>query len=173
MGEKLYAVGKVVNTHGIKGELKIVTQTDFPEVRFAKGSELVLHNQESGTLIPVKVEMAREHKGMYIVRFEGYPDINLVEKYKGWMLKVAESNLLELEPDEYYYHEIIGCAVFTEEGEQLGTISEILSPGANDVWVIERPKGKPLLIPVIDEVLLHVNVKEKKVTIRLMEGLLD
>jgi 16S rRNA processing protein RimM len=82
---------------------------------------------------------------------------------------------MELDEGEYYYHEIIGCRVETEDGEELGTIAEILSPGANDVWVVDRPKGKgknQLLLPVIDDVLISVNTKEKLVTVRLMEGLI-
>ncbi len=79
----------------------------------------------------------------------------------------------ELPDGEFYYHEIVGCTVVTEEGETLGEITEILSPGANDVWVVKRPKGKPLLLPYIDDVILDVDVEGKKVTARLMEGLLD
>ncbi|MOA56814.1 Ribosome maturation factor RimM [compost metagenome] len=91
------------------------------------------------------------------------------------MLKVAENELVELNDGEYYYHEIIGCRVVTEDGEELGEISEILSPGANDVWVVDRPKGskgKQILIPVIDDVLIGVDKRERLVTVRLMEGLI-
>ncbi|WP_159886995.1 ribosome maturation factor RimM [Paenibacillus puerhi] len=173
MSDKLYTVGKIVNTHGIRGELKVVSETDFPAERFAKNSKLVFVDPNSGAKLPVTVESAREHKLMFIIRFQGFGNINEVEKYKGWLLKVEEQYLSELDQDEYYYHEIIGCSVVTEEGEVLGEIKEILSPGANDVWVIKRPQGKELLIPYIDEVVLDVNVKDKKVTVRLMEGLLD
>lgn len=108
------------------------------------------------------------------MKLEGFTDINAVEKYKGWVLKISADQQLELEEGEYYYHEIIGCRVVTEEGEELGTISEILSPGANDVWVVDRPKGsgKQLLLPVIDDVLVNVDTKEKIVTVHLMEGLI-
>ncbi|CAG7603359.1 Ribosome maturation factor RimM [Paenibacillus solanacearum] len=173
MSEQLFTVGKIVNTHGLRGELKIVPQTDFPEERFSKGSKLLFFDPEKQTMIPVEVDSARVHKNMIIVKFQQYADINEVEKYKGWLLKVEEQYLSDLDDDEFYYHEIIGCAVETEEGEVLGTISEILSPGANDVWVIERPKGKPLLIPYIDDVVLSIDAEQKKVVVRLMEGLLD
>lgn len=173
MSEKLYTVGKIVNTHGIRGELKIVLQTDFPEERFAKGSKLVFFNPGQGNTLPVTVESSRFHKNMAIVQFQGYNDINEVEKYKGWLLKVEEQYLSELEDEEFYYHEVIGCRVFTEDGEELGKISDVLSPGANDVWVVERSAGKPLLLPYIDEVVLSVDVEQKRVTVHLMEGLLD
>ncbi|UHA73961.1 ribosome maturation factor RimM [Paenibacillus sp. 481] len=171
MAEKMFTVGKVVNTQGIRGEIKVYPQTDFPEVRFAKDSELLMINPETNQTIPVKVERSREHKNMYVVKLEQFDNINDVEKYKGWILKVTEADLLELPDNEYYYFEIVGCRVVTDEGEELGTIKEILAPGANDVWVVKQPKGKELLIPVIDEVVLDVNVQEKLVTVHLMEGL--
>ncbi|WP_054029007.1 ribosome maturation factor RimM [Bacillus sp. FJAT-28004] len=174
MNEKWFTVGKVVNTHGIRGELKILSQTDFADVRFAAGNKLLMVNEESGASLEVKVISSRANKNVYILKLEGFTDINVVEKYKGWVLKISSDQQLELEEGEYYYHEIIGCRVVTEEGEELGTISEILSPGANDVWVVDRPKGsgKQLLLPVIDDVLVNVDTKEKIVTVHLMEGLI-
>src|SRR5690348_15467207 len=125
MSDKLFTVGKIVNTHGIRGELKIVPQTDFLEERFEKGSKLVIETPQ-GIRIPVQVDVSRIHKNMVLVKFKEFSDINECEKYKGSLLKVEEQYLADLEEDEYYYHEIIGCAVVTEEGEQLGTITEIL-----------------------------------------------
>lgn len=164
-------VGKVVNTHGIRGELKIMPLTDFPEVRFAKNAELFLFTPDNRP-VPVTVESARLHKNMYIVRLKEYGNINEVEKFKGGIAKVSKENLAELEEGEYYFHQIVGCAVITEEGETLGTISEILTPGANDVWVVKTSAGKEVLIPVIDDVVLDVDVEQKLVKIHLMEGLL-
>jgi 16S rRNA processing protein RimM len=89
------------------------------------------------------------------------------------MLKVRASDLLELEDDQYYYHEIIGCSVVTEDGETLGTVTDILTPGANDVWVVTRPEGKPVLLPVIDDVVLKVDVAAKQILVYIMEGLID
>ncbi len=173
MSDKLYNVGKIVNTHGIRGELKILSQTDFPELRFVKGSKLILVDPESGKQIQTQVEQAREHKGMFITRFQGWDNINQVEQYKGWLVKVDEESLADLDEDEYYYHEILGCTVVTAGGEKLGEIKEILTPGANHVWVVKRPKGRDLLLPVIDEVVLEVDVDNKQVTVELMEGLLE
>lgn len=89
------------------------------------------------------------------------------------MLKVPESQLGELNEGEYYFHEIIGCTVVTEEGETVGTVSEILTPGANDVWVVKRNNGKEVLIPYIEDVVKNVDVEAKIITIRPMEGLLE
>ncbi|AHV97901.1 ribosome maturation factor RimM [Paenibacillus sabinae] len=175
MTESLLTVGKLVNTHGIRGEIKVLSRTDFPEVRFAPGSKLLIIPEDGKGRIEVIVEAAREHKGMYIVKLKGYSDINEVEKYKGSLIKVTEGARVELPENEYYFHDIIGCEVFTEEegNAPLGVITEILTPGANDVWVVKRPKGQDILIPVIDEVVLDVDVPNKRVKIQLMEGLLS
>jgi len=174
MSGKLYSVGKVVNTHGVRGELKVVPQTDFPEERFAKGSRLIVVNpQNEADRMAVQVESARLNKNVYIVKLKGHVNINEVLPYKGWELKVAEEERKPLDEGEYYYHEIIGCTVITDDEEELGTVSEILAPGANHVWVVERPKGKQVLLPVIDDVILDVDVEAKRIRVHLMEGLID
>ncbi len=172
MQETFYTVGKIVNTHGLRGHLKIWPTTDFPEERFSQGSELVIEHEKLDARIPVTVESAKLHKKTYLIKFEQFDDINEVERFKGGLLKVSSKYLSELPPGEYYYHEIIGCEVITEDGEVLGVISEILAPGANDVWVVQREKGKPVLIPYIDEVVKEVDVQNKRVKIHLMEGLI-
>ncbi len=174
MSEQLLTVGKLVNTHGIKGEIKVLPITDFPEERFAKGKRLFLIPGDGTPSFWITVESARFHKNMYVLKLEGFTNINQVEKYKGSMLKVSQADLVELPDNEYYYHEIIGCSVFTDENEDkpLGIITEIISPGANDVWVVKPASGPDILIPVIDDVVLDVDVSNKKVKVYLMEGLL-
>ncbi|MBN2983574.1 ribosome maturation factor RimM [Cohnella algarum] len=172
--ERLLNVGKIVNTHGIRGELKVWPQTDFPDVRFRNGSRLLLCPPEAaaGESIEVEVQSAREQKKLFVLKLRGYDHINLVEKYKGWELKVSNEDRVELEEGEYYLRDIIGAEAVTEDGEKLGFISDVLSPGANDVWVVKRPKGGDLLLPVIDDVILEVDVPGRLVKVRLMEGLL-
>lgn len=172
MQDTYYTVGKIVNTHGLRGELKILPTTDFPDERFQKGSELFIEHPQLAERLPVTVASAKPHKNTYLLKLKQYDHIQDVEKFKGGLLKVSSRHLRELPPGEYYYHEIIGCKVFTEKGEELGVIEEILSPGANDVWVVKRPQGKPVLIPYIDDVVKQVDITEKRVTIHLMEGLI-
>ncbi|MFP4973949.1 ribosome maturation factor RimM [Paenibacillus sp. CN-4] len=175
MSEQQLTVGKLVNTHGIRGEVKVLSRTDFPEVRFKAGSKLFIVPEDSKQRpVEVTVESAREHKGMYILKLKDYHDINQVEKYKGSLMKVAGDDLVELPENEYYFHQIVGCEVYSDEDEQnaIGVITEILTPGANDVWVVKRPQGADLLIPVIGDVVLDVNVEAKRVKVHLMEGLL-
>lgn len=166
-----FTVGKIVNTHGIKGEVRVISHTDFPEERFAKGSKLLLVHPSHTQPVPLQISESRTHKNFYILQFKDHSSINDVEKYKGSLLKITEAELLDLDADEYYIHQIVGCEVFTEEGERIGTIKEVLRPGANDVWVVQRDKLKDLLLPYIDEVVKQVDVDQKKVTVHLMEGL--
>ncbi|WCF10250.1 ribosome maturation factor RimM [Paenibacillus thiaminolyticus] len=172
MSEQLYTVGKLVNTQGIRGDVKILASTDFPEERFASGSELILQHPETKESLTVTVERARPQKNVYIVKFKNFDNINDVERYKGWNLYVTAEQQQALPENEYYYHEIIGCRVVTDEETELGVISEILAPGANDVWVVQPAKGKPILLPAIPDVILDVDIPGKLVKVHLMEGLL-
>lgn len=171
MSEKLVTVGRIVNSHGIRGELKVVPETDFPE-RFDKGNALIIVDSQNKQT-PVTVQTSRLHKNMFILQFDQFSNINDVEKYKGSLLKIEAKEQQPLEEGEYYYHEIIGCKVVTEEGQELGLVSEVLTPGANDVWVVSLPKGKQLLLPVIDDVILEVDIANKTIRIHLMEGLME
>lgn len=170
--ERLLNVGKIVNTHGIRGEVKVWPQTDFPDVRFKPGNRLKMINPETGAVETIEIAASREQKTMYVLKIKGFNDINQVEKYKGWELKVSESERVPLDEGEYYVRDIVGCAVVSEEGEEIGVVVDILTPGANDVWVVKRPKGKELLLPVIDDVVLNVDVAAKTVKVHIMEGLL-
>lgn len=174
MPQKLLTVGKIVNTHGIRGEVKVLPHTDFAEQRFAKNNKLFIEPAKGGAPIPVNVEASRYHKNMYIVKLKEYSNINEVEPFKSCLIKISEEQQEELPDNEYYFHEIIGCRVITDDEpvQELGVISEILTPGANDVWVVKTPKGKEILLPSIPDVILDVDKKEKVVRVHLMEGLL-
>jgi 16S rRNA processing protein RimM len=171
--EKWFNVGKIVNTHGIKGEVRVISRTDFPEARYKVGNVLYLFLPKSTTPIELTIKSHRTHKNFELLTFEGFENINDVEKFRDGILKVPESQLGELNEDEYYYHEIIGCMVFTMNGDEIGKITEILTPGANDVWVVKGKGGKEVLIPYIYDVVKKVDIKEKTVFIEPMEGLLS
>ena len=165
-------VGKIVNTHSLKGEIKVISSTDFEEERFKKGSKLLITrgNQLSKEVV---VESYRKHKNSLLVKFEGIDSIEEAEKFKNLQLKVDSEKISELEENEYYFHEIIGCEVFDENNESLGEIVEILTPGANDVWVIKSKNGKEILIPYIEDVVKNVDIPNKIINIEVMEGLID
>lgn len=171
--EKWFNVGKIVNTQGIKGEVRVISSTDFPDERYKKGNVLYLFMPKEKTPLELIVKSHRKHKNFDLLLFEGCENINDVEKFRDGILKIPESQLGDLEEGEYYFHEIIGCLVATKHGEEIGTIKEILTPGANDVWVVKGKNGKDILIPYIDDVVLKVDLKEKVILIDPMEGLLS
>lgn len=169
---ELFNVGKIVNTQGLKGEVRVISRTDFPDERYKKGNTLLLE-QEGKPLIELVVASHRKHKNFDILSFKDHPSINDVEKYRDGMLQITSDQMHALPENEFYLHEIIGLKVIDEEGEEIGKIKEVLSPGANDVWVIQRVQQKDLLIPYIEEVVKKVDIAEGVVTIHIMEGLLD
>lgn len=163
-------IGKIVNTHGIKGEVKIKRITDFAE-RFAVGNTVYIEIENEYKAL--KIAQHRMHKNMDLVQFEGYDNINDVEGMKTAFLYIKKEQLTSLDEGEYYYYEIIGCTVETHTGEIVGVIDHILAPGANDVWVVKTANRKEILIPYIDSIVKSVDVEAKKVIIEPMEGLLE
>ncbi|GAA2915903.1 ribosome maturation factor RimM [Enterococcus pseudoavium] len=167
-----YKVGKIVNTHGIRGEVRVISTTDFAEERYQVGEQLFLFrdNQE---MLPLTITSYRRHKNFDLLSFEGYPNINDVEAFRDGILKISEKQLGDLAEHEYYYHEIIGLTVVDEQKQEIGKITEILSPGANDVWVVKRKGQKDALIPYIESVVKDIDLTEGIVQVEIPEGLLD
>lgn len=168
-----YNVGQIVNTQGIKGDIKVLSLTDFPDDRFKKGQELYLFKTKDDVkpIDSVTVTTARVQKGTFILHLQGFDNINDVESFKGMFLKVSSEQLDALDDGEYYYHEIVGLKVIDVENQEIGTVSEILPYGPNDVWVIKRDGQKDLLIPYIKQVVLNVDVENHVATVDLPEGL--
>ena len=164
-------IARVVNTYGIKGELKVVSETDFPDLRFQAGTPIYF--LESGKKVKGQATIAdyRQHKGTYLIRLREYDNINQVETFKGTLMAIAAEDQHELEEGVYYHHQIIGLEVITTDGEPLGKIKEILSLGSNDVWVVKREQKKDLLLPIIKDVVKSVDVQAGRVVVRIPEGL--
>ena len=163
-------VGKIANTHGLKGEVKILAATDFPEERFKKGNTLFL--DVDGTKQEMTIMTYRPHKQFHLVTFKGFENINLIEKYKGLKLYVHAEHVHDLSENEYYYHEIIGCEAIVD-GESIGVIDDIFETGANDVWVIKRQGKSDALIPYIESVVKEIDVEAKRVVITPIPGMID
>ena len=165
-------VGKIVNTHSLKGEVKVISSTDFEEERFKKGSKLLI-TRGNQLIREVVVQSYRNHKNFLLVKFEGIDSVEEAEKLKNLQIKIDLDEVGELEENEFYFHQIIGCEVFDENDKNLGEIIDILTPGANDVWVIKGENGKEILIPYIEDVVKKIDITSKKVNIEVMEGLID
>lgn len=173
--EQYYLVGKIVNTQALRGEVRVMATTDFPEERFKIGAILAIFNGNK-LVETVEVDGHRLHKNFNLPHFKGKDNINDVEKFKGFDLKVAgtEREADELDENEFYYDDIIGLEVYTTDETYLGKVREITSLPSNDVWAIQRPnKGKDILIPYIEDIVLEIDLDDNRVVIEPMDGLID
>ncbi|WP_054949910.1 ribosome maturation factor RimM [Numidum massiliense] len=166
-------VGYISKPQGLAGEVRVKVATDFPEQRFASGEALFVFPK--GELKPLQVTVAhsRSHKGQYVVKFREFETVDEVEQLRGGEIKIAAAAAHALDEHEYYFYEIVGCEVVTTDGERVGTITDILQPGANDVWVVKRQGAKAgeLYLPYIADVVKQVLPEQKKVVIEWMPGL--
>lgn len=162
-------VGKIVNTSGLKGLLKVSPLTD-DITRFEDLETIYI--QKAKELIEFKIQDVKYNKNMVLLKLEGIDDITEAEKYKNCYIKINREDAVELEEDSYFIVDIIGSEVFTEEGEDLGKVVDVLQTGSNDVYTVKTLDGKEILLPAIEDVIKNVNIENKKIVIHLMEGLI-
>ena len=166
----LLEVGKIVNTHGLRGEVKVVPWTDYPEVFEDIDFVYVKKKSEYERL---DVKGIKYQKNNLIVRFSQITDINMAEKYKNQVIYAEREILGELPEGVYYIADLIGLDIVTEDGEKIGTVSDVFNTGSNDIYEVKREGKKNLLLPVIDDVVLNIDVDGGKITVRMMDGLED
>lgn len=160
-------VGKIVNTHGIRGDVKVLPLTDdkkrFEELKFifVGDDKLKLEISKVGYV-----------KGNVLLKFKNYDNINDVEKFKNTTVWIDEKDKVKLPKNSYFIHDIIGLEVYLIDGTYLGKVKDILQPGANDVYVVKN-EGKEYLIPAIKDVVKEVNIDGNKIIIEPLEGLLE
>ncbi len=161
-------VGEIVNTHGLRGEVKIVPWLDAPEEfeLFETVYADIAGKRETLTVTSVKYQKAN-----IIVKFREVPDIDAAEKLKRTVLYVDRDQLGE--PEEgYYICDLLGITVVTDTGETLGRIVDVFSTGSNDVYTVKGDDGKEVLLPVIDDVVLSVDIDAEVCKVHLLEGLI-
>jgi 16S rRNA processing protein RimM len=164
-------VGVIIRTHGIKGEVKVYPTTDSP-FRFDEITHVKLKLNEK-TVRELDIESVKHFKDLVILKFKGIDNINDVERYKGADLYIPREEGQELGEGEYYIADIIDIEVVTDKGEHLGTVRDVLETGANDVYIVERPGQKDLMIPATEECILDVDIENNIMTVHLLDGLLD
>ena len=169
--EAYLRVGVVASTHGAHGEVKIYPTTDSLE-RFLSLTDVILVTPENKQR-PLTVENVKFFKQFAILKFKEIDSLDEIQKYKGCDLMVSRENAQPLQENEYYIGDLLGLSVESDEGRKLGVLSDVLQTGANDVYVVKRPDGGELLLPVIDACILDVDLEQGRVLAHLMEGLLD
>lgn len=158
-------IGKIVAPFGLKGEVKVVPFTDFPE-RFKEMDEAYVGSEEAGEMR--RIESVRFHKGTILIKFEGVADITAAEELRGAEVRIRESDLVPLEEGSYYVHDLIGMDVLTTEGEDLGKVKEVLTGRANDVYVTDRA-----LVPAVKEFVKSIDLQKRQIVVEPIEGLVQ
>lgn len=160
-------VGKIVNTHGIKGDVKVLPLTDDVK-RFEDLKNVYLGDEK----LKLEIEKVGYTKGNVLLRFKNYLNINEVERFKNLFLWIDQEDKVKLPKDSYFLTDILGLEVYLKEGNYLGTVVDILQPGANDVYIIKSGK-KEYLIPALKDVVIEVDILEGKMVIDPIDGMLD
>ena len=166
--ESLLEVGQIVNTYGIKGFVKVVPLVDNNN-QFK--SFKMLYIQEKTKLKELYIEEVKFSKNLVLLKFKGIDTIEQAEEFRNTYLQAKRSDI-NLEKGAYFIVDLIGLEVYTEVGEFLGKIKEVLQPGANDVYVVENEDKKEILLPVIPDVIKSIDIDSKKVIVKLLEGLI-
>jgi 16S rRNA processing protein RimM len=165
---KQLEAGKIINTHGLRGEVKVVTWTDYPEV-FEDIEFLWVHRKTGDERLDIK--NIKYQKNNIIVKFSQINSIEEAEKYKNMILYVDREVMPPLPDGMNYIVDLIGLEVFDEEGTKIGEIADVFNTGANDIYDVKREGKKNLLLPVIDECVKNVDMENGRVTVHIMEGL--
>ena len=166
MKNEMLEIGQVVNTHGIRGELKIMPWCDDPQI-FNELEYFYLNGER------FDIKVCRLHKNCVLAAVSGIDDINTAELYRNGIVTVEREMLGELPEGTYYIADLLGLTVKTDEGRVIGEIEDIFPTGSNDVYQVKREGAKPALIPVTDEVVKEVNVDGGYVVVSLIKGLID
>ncbi len=159
-------IGKIVNTHGIKGELKVVPLTDDKK-RFEELKNVYIDNE----LSEFEVQKVRYNKNTVILKLKEFNNINEVLKFKNRYILIHERDAIDLPENSYFMFQINGLDVYLNNGNKLGKIVDILQPGANDVYVVKNGKQE-YLIPAIKQVIKQIDLENNKMIIQPIEGMI-
>ena len=162
-------VGVITQTHGIRGEVKVFPTTDDVS-RFKKLKEVIMDNGKERR--NMEIEGVKFFKQYAIIKFKGYDSINDIEKYKNSRLYVTRDKAVRLKKDEYFIADLIGMNVVTEDGGQFGRMKDVMTTGANDVYVVEREDKTEVLLPAIKECVKNIDMEQRQITVHIMDGLI-
>lgn len=159
-------IGKIVNVVGLKGELKVYHYSDYKE-RFEELSKVYMED------IGFDIRGVRYMKNMVILSLEGINSRTEAEKYKEKELYIQESDIRELAEDTYYIRDLIGMHVIDDKGRKIGSVSDVIQNSAQDLYEVEKESGNKFLIPAVEEFILEIDLKNRAMKVKLIEGLLN
>lgn len=162
-------VGRIINTHGIRGELKVFPLTDNLD-RFDDLKIVYIGNNKE----KVEIEQVKYHKGLAIIKLKEFDNINQVLKFKDDFLYIDVEDKVELPEDHYFIFDIVDCNVYDTEGRKIGVVTDVLQYTSNDVYVVkDKEKNKEYLIPAVKEFVVDIDVENKKIIIDPIEGMIE
>lgn len=167
--EEILQVGVIASTHGVRGEVKVFPTTDDAN-RFKKLKAVLLDTGREK--IPVEIEGVKFFKQMVILKFKGIDTMEAAAAYRQAGLYVSREDAVRLGRDEYFIADLIGVEVYGEDDGRIGILEDVLTTGANDVYVIRMNDGRELLLPAIRQCVLDVDVERGKMKVHVLEGLL-
>ena len=170
--KKYLLVGEVIKPHGIRGEVGVRSLTGRPDVRFSPRSELYLGTDEN-SLRQVVVASSRPFKQGFLIRFEEVEDRNEAEKLRGCRLYVPEDLALEPEEGVYFQHQLIGLTLEDESGSELGRVAAVLELPTYEMLEVSREGKKNYYVPLVEEIVLEVDLEAGRLRVSLPEGLMD
>lgn len=174
--EEILKVGVITSTHGVRGEVKVFPTTDDVN-RFKKLKNVLLDT--GNEMLRLEIAGVKFFKNMVILKFKGIDNVDDVQKYRQKDLYVARKDAVKLYKDEYFIADLIGIEVFEEDGRKVGILNEVMPTGANDVYVVKlceefaQNGQSEVLIPAIKQCILEVKPQDNKMTVHLLDGLLD
>ena len=160
----------ITTKDGVRGEVKVFPTTDDAN-RFKKLKKVILDTGKEQ--LDLEITQVKFFKNLVILKFKGIDNINDIEKYKGKSLYVTRENAVKLKKNEYFIADLIGLKAVSEDGTELGKITDVLQTGANDVYVVQQEDGQEVLIPAIRDCVLNVDLEAGIMTLHLLDGLLD
>lgn len=167
--EDIFRIGVITEPHGIRGEVKVFPTTDEPE-RIKKLKEIILDDgREKRTVHP---ESVRNQKNLLVIKFKEFNDRDAVERLRRRELFVNREDASPLKEDEYYISDLIGLRVIDSVGQEIGSLTDVIQTGANDVYQIRLNDGKELLLPAIRQCVLQVDMEAGLIRVDVMDGLL-
>lgn len=168
--KEMFTIGKISNTHGVKGELRVIPSTD-DITRFERLKSIYVVSKDVNEY---EIETVRYHKNYILLKLKGIDNMSDAELLKNTLIKIERKDTLPLGKDEYYIKDLMDIEVMTEEGRNLGKIVDIIVTGSNDVYVIDsKETSKQMLIPAIKEVIKKVDIENRQMVVKLLEGLED
>ena len=163
-------IGQIVNTFGIKGEVKVKPFTDDIK-RFDKLKKINIEQKNSKK--EYEIENIKYHKDMLILKLKGIDQIEQAELLRNSYLKIDRNEEEPLEENTYYIVDLLGLSVYTEEDVLLGILDDIYNTGSNDIYVVKDSLGKQTLLPAIQDVIKEIDIENQKIIVHVMKGLLD